>query len=453
MNLRNQFFLTFLVAFLVLILAASGFYYFSFQRSLDRYLNERQQAQVERLAQHLSRAYAQHGSWEFLLREPHRLGRLYGLAGEQSPGDGGTDRKGHHGHQPLGLLGADHHRLLGPPAPRKLRREIPVQVAGQTVGWLTYPDQDAIRDHLDRRFQKRQRRFAGWMALVGLGLSLLVSWLLARHLVQPITALTDHTRRLREGDYRSRLHSGRRDELGALIRHVDSLGQRLDQGRRARQRWFSDIAHELRTPLSVLQGELEALVDGIRPTTPGSILALETQVRQLTHLVNDLHDLALADAGNLRYHFTAVDLDALCDDALDAIRPMLVRRRLRVATDLQPARLSGDPVRLRQLLDNLLQNSLKYTDPGGELALTLAERHGAWLLTLDDSAPGVPDEALPRLFDHLFRVESSRNRETGGAGLGLAICRRIVEAHGGTLVATHSALGGLSITLCLPRHV
>ncbi len=452
MGIRNQFFFTFLSAFLVLILAASGFYFLSFQRSLDQYLDARQHAQVERLAEHLAEAYEQNGGWDFIIGNPRLLSRLYWLSGEHGnskPGEKPRDTAHGH-HQPLGLLGPNHRRLLGAPAPKDVSKEIPITVSGETVGWLTYPDQDAIRDKLDRRFQERQRRFILWMALVGLGLSLLVSWLMARRLVGPISSLTRHTRRLREGDYEGRLRSQRKDELGELIRHVDSLGQRLDQGRRARQRWFSDIAHELRTPLSVLQGELEALVDGIRPTTPESITALESQVQQLTHLVNDLHDLALADAGNLRYHFAALDLDALCEDALDALRPSLARRHIEVQTELQPARVDGDPVRLRQLLDNLLQNSLKYTDTGGELRLALAEDGGEWLLTLDDSAPGVPDDALSRLFDHLFRVESSRNRETGGAGLGLAICQRIAEAHGGTISASHSALGGLRITLRLP---
>ena len=109
-----------------------------------------------------------------------------------------------------------------------------------------------------------------------------------------------------------------------------------------------------------------------------------------------------------------------------------------------------DPVRIRQLLDNLLQNSLKYTASGGTLSLSLTHTGDNWELLLEDSAPGVPDEALPRLFDHLYRVESSRNRRTGGAGLGLAICQRIVEAHGGTIGAEHSPLGGVRIRITLP---
>jgi len=451
MGIRNKLFLTFLATFVVLIVAASGFYFFAFEQSLRKYIDERQQAQVERLADHLGVLYAQRGSWDFLLSDPRVLGRLYWLAGDRNADTepGKRDRRDTPRH--LSLLAADQRPLLGPPPSKQFSRLVPIRADNNSlVGWLAYPDQEAIRDKLDRRFQERQLNFAGWMALVGLALSLLVSWLLARHLVAPVTALSAHTRKLREGDYQTRLGSRRRDELGDLIRHVDSLGERLDQGQKARQRWFSDIAHELRTPLSVLQGELEAVVDGVRPLNHETIASLESEVRQLTHLVSDLHDLALADAGNLRYHFTALDLDALCEDAVDAVRPAFSRRRVRLHTDLDPARVNGDPVRLRQLLDNLLQNSLKYTDEGGEVRLTLGRDGDDWRLILSDSAPGVPDDALPKLFDHLYRVESSRNRQTGGAGLGLAIARRIVEAHGGTMEADHSPLGGLRITVRLP---
>src|SRR5699024_2269588 len=163
----------------------------------------------------LSVAYVRHGGWHFMVENPQLLNRLYWLAGEREGNISATDqrhRKGHDHHHPLGLLRPNHRRLLGAPPPRGLRKQIPIQVRGHAVGWLTYPDQDAIRDKLDRRFQARQRRFVGWMALVGLGLSLLVSWLLARHLVGPISALTKHTRQLREGDYQVRLQSRRRDE-------------------------------------------------------------------------------------------------------------------------------------------------------------------------------------------------------------------------------------------------
>ncbi len=267
----------------------------------------------------------------------------------------------------------------------------------------------------------------------------------------PILALSNHTRDLQEGHYSARLETRRRDELGTLTKQVNQLAQRLDQGQQARQRWFSDIAHELRTPVAILQGELEAISDGIRPLSPEFIKSLEGEVAQLTHLINDLHDLALADGGNLRYQFHRDDLADLLGEVVDSYRNSFAQQTISLETRLpEQAVVDMDPVRIRQLLDNLLQNSLKYTASGGTLSISLTQRPDNWELLIEDSAPGVPDDALPRLFDHLYRVESSRNRRTGGAGLGLAICQRIVEAHGGTIGAEHSPLGGVRIRITLP---
>ncbi|MCG8392701.1 MAG: ATP-binding protein [Pseudomonadales bacterium] len=454
MGIRNKLFLIFLATFLVLTLAASGFYYLSFVRSLRTYLDERQQAQVERLADHLGTLYAQQGNWRFLQEDPRRLKRLYWLAGDRDEERDSRDGKGRDkdDHRHLQLLDAHKRRLLGPPAPPKFRLEIPIAFNNRVVGFLTYPDQEAIRDKLDQRFMGRQLRFVVWMLCVGTGLSLLVSWLLARHLVAPILALSRYTHDLKEGHYGARLTTARRDELGTLTQQVNQLAERLEQGQQARQRWFSDIAHELRTPLAILRGELEAITDGVRPLTPEAIRALESEVAQLTHLINDLHDLALADGGNLRYQFHRVDLASLLEDTLESYQGTFEQHGIQIRSDISgPAPLDLDPIRIRQLLDNLLQNSLKYTAENGSLEISLRASQGQWQLVLQDSAPGVPDEALPRLFDHLYRVESSRNRRTGGAGLGLAICQRIVEAHGGTIEAAHSALGGLRITLVLPQ--
>ena len=243
----------------------------------------------------------------------------------------------------------------------------------------------------------------------------------------------------------------RDDELGELIRSMNRLAHSLAESSTARERWLADISHELRTPVAVLQGELEALVDGVRAADPARLASLHQEVLHLRRLLDDLHDLAMADAGALRYRFARLDLKALLEDALQAMSGRLAdhAHELSLQADAGPMMIEGDATRLRQLIDNLLDNSIKYTDRGGRIEVSLAKTAQGLQLTLADSAPGVAGQHHEQLFERLFRVESSRNRELGGAGLGLALCRRIAEAHGGSISATGSALGGLLITVNL----
>jgi two-component system sensor histidine kinase BaeS len=218
---------------------------------------------------------------------------------------------------------------------------------------------------------------------------------------------------------------------------------------------LSDISHELRTPLTVIRGEIEALQDGIRQAGPEALQSLHAEVLRLNQLVDDLHQLMLADAGELPCHMTRVHLGA-------AIRPVLERYRSRAqaaglalewqlpSPDLE---VRADPGRIAQVLVNLLENSVRYTDRGGAIRVTLAGSGAAALLTVDDSAPGVAQGTYRQLFERLYREDSSRQRKDGaasGSGLGLAICKALVAAHGGTIEACPSPLGGLQVRLALP---
>ena len=267
----------------------------------------------------------------------------------------------------------------------------------------------------------------------------------------PIEQSAALARRLSDGEYQARLPEQRDDELGELIRSMNRLAHSLAESSTARERWLADISHELRTPVAVLQGELEALVDGVRDADPARLASLHQEVLHLRRLLDDLHDLALADAGALRYRFTRLDLKALLEDALQAMSGRLADHALMVSLQVAAGALiiEGDATRLRQLIDNLLDNSIKYTDRGGRIEITLEKAARGIRLAIADSAPGVAEQNHEKLFERLFRVESSRNRALGGAGLGLALCRRIAEAHGGNITATGSPLGGLLITVSL----
>jgi two-component system sensor histidine kinase BaeS len=215
---------------------------------------------------------------------------------------------------------------------------------------------------------------------------------------------------------------------------------------------MADVSHELRTPLTVLRGELEAYEDGVRLLTPESVTSLQTEVTTLSKLVNDLYELSLADIGALAYRMADVDIAAVLRLRLRGFHERLAERSIRVESDIHEAELivNADATRIQQLFSNLMENSIRYTNAGGRWRVACHREDTRVLIDLQDSEPGVPAELLTRLFERFYRVDASRNRQSGGAGLGLAICKSIVEAHGGTITARESPLGGLWIRVALP---
>jgi len=226
----------------------------------------------------------------------------------------------------------------------------------------------------------------------------------------------------------------------------------LEDNENARQRWIADISHELRTPLAILRGEIEAIIDGVRESNVKSMTSLHQEVIQLTRLVNDLYELSLSDLGALNYKKTELDIVDLVTSSIASFEDSFAQKNIEMQQHLtsQAIMIVGDKERLLQLLTNLLKNTLKYTDPNGILKIDISQNAEQAILNIQDSPPGVSDRDMPKLFDRLFRVESSRNRALGGAGLGMAIVKNIVEAHQGEIEAQNSPLGGLWITIKLP---
>jgi len=332
----------------------------------------------------------------------------------------------------------------------EVRRQ-PIRWAGETVGYITLYPVRRLDQETDLRFEADLLEMLWMIAALILLAAGITGWRLSRSLLAPVRALAVGAQALGEGRYGTRLAIDRSDEFGALARDFNRLAEALGQARSARQRWLADVAHELRTPLTVLRGELEALEDGVRPLTPQSLTSLNAEVRQLGRLVEDLHALALADVGALAFQNEPCDLPALLEEAQarHARRFEDAGLTLTLKQKSLDRRLSLDPVRIAQLLDNLLENALRYTDAPGavELAVTAAEEGAR--ITVEDSAPGVEATALESMFTRFWRQDPSRARASGGAGLGLAIVRRIAEAHEGEAYAEASPLGGLRIQILL----
>jgi len=275
------------------------------------------------------------------------------------------------------------------------------------------------------------------------GLAMLVMVAVASRLARPLRALTEAVRR----DERAPVAS--RDEIGYLAAAFNTLVERREQNEQQRRTMISDIAHELRNPLNAVRGRLEAAEDGHLRLDRALTHSLLEDTVLLQHIIEDLRDIADADAGQLRIHPEAVPAVDLVDHVVVAHTPDA--HDITLTADVADADLVliADPVRLRQALGNLVGNALRYTPPGGRVTVRAAADGDDVVFEVADTGPGLPPEDLPFVFDRFWRADKSRTRETGGSGLGLAIVRHLVTAHGGTVAV--SSPGGAVFTLRLPR--
>lgn len=289
------------------------------------------------------------------------------------------------------------------------------------------------------------------LAVVGaLLLALLIATLFARR----IKAVGFVATRIASGDLAARAPADGADELARLGADLNRMAVALETQEGMRRRWLANVAHELRTPLTVLRGEVEALQDGVRVVTPQALQSLADEVVHLGRIADDLHLLAMDDLDALPVAFTEVDVAALAARAVERWAAAATRAGLQLTVLAPaPAWAMADASRLQQVLDNLIANSVRYTDSPGRIAIQISATTASVILSVDDSAPGVPQAKLAQLFEPLYRVDPERSREKGGSGLGLAVCRAIVRSLRGEIRATPSPLGGLRVAVSLPRVV
>lgn len=351
------------------------------------------------------------------------------------------------------LFSSDKEPVVGPGIAVHGHTLRPITVEGKTVGWLGLISLDHLRHPLNVDFLKQQTKA---MYLAGLGVFILagvVSFLLSRHLLAPIQKLAQGTKDLTSFRFDTRIDVRTRDELGQLAIDFNAMAQTLKKYEEMRQQWISDIAHELRTPLAILRGEIEAVQDGIRDIKPETLDSLHSEVTRIGKLVEDLHLLSVLDSQKLVRRRDPVKPLSILRDTVLAFRTRLEGAGIEVRANLledDRAVIAGDADRLAQLFSNLIENTIRYTDSPGMLRLSYDFSHGTLTLVFEDSPPGVPADCLGRLFDRLYRLDKSRSRALGGSGLGLSICKEIVERHGGTIRADHASLGGVRISTEFP---
>lgn len=448
------------VIILTVNVAIAGLVFVAVSRSLDKgfveYLDHTQTRRAEALAEELADEWELRGDWQWLRTSPrvwHHLVRrqLWPGRSHDSPQmDQLSSPRDFVLHDANGLP------VVGVPPSRQQQpvdlRWIDITSNSQLIGTLGYRPPQQLMARVDRLFLSRQRRnLATIVAALGLASLLLaggLSWWLGRRTRSMALA----TRGLTQGDYSIRLAEQGRDELSSLAQDFNVLAATLETNRKARNRWVSDIAHELRTPLAVLRGEIEAMQDGVRPLDLDNLTSLAQEVAQLERLVTDLRLLSQSDDGALEIQLETLDLAASLEARLEEASGWLHDQQIQLETRLEhkPAWIRGDSQRLRQLWTILLDNTCSYTKTPGLVRVSLDAGDGSWLLSWEDSAPGVPSDELSRLTERLYRVEGSRNRASGGSGLGLSIAQALARAHGAEMHAGPSELGGLRWTLSFP---
>jgi len=319
-----------------------------------------------------------------------------------------------------------------------LARGVLLQVNGSPIGTLLVTAQDAtLHTAEERAFLDAVNLGVLGATLLAGSLALVAAAVVARGLTTPLRRLTQAAHDLARGDLRQHVEVQGHDEVANLGRAFNSMAASLAAAAEQRRQMTADIAHELRTPLSIVQGELEALLDGVYPLTAGSIEPIYQETKLLSRLVADLRELALADAGELRLERAPTDVRALVERTVAGFERPAADKGVTLATEIAPGLpvLNVDPDRTRQVLTNLLDNALRHTPAGGRVTVQGAPHADGVQVSVRDTGPGIAPADLPHVFDRFYRGDRSRARASGGSGLGLAIVRSLVEAHGGRIWA------------------
>ena len=288
--------------------------------------------------------------------------------------------------------------------------------------------------------------------LVGAAVAILLGLFLTRQFTKPIRALKKGAARISSGDlaYRVEVKSG--DEFGELARSFNSMAASLDSSEQSRRRLFADIAHELRTPLSVIGGTVDAMLDGVYKPSTDNLNSIKEETEVLTRLVAELRDLTLAESGHLKLQIEPTNLVELVQRQVSQAEVIARGKNITLSTNIadELPEIEADGRRIEQVVANLLDNALNHTPSGGTVTVDVSPDKDGVLVSVADTGEGIPAEHLPYIFERFYKVDDARSRKTGGAGLGLAIAKQMVELHGGKIWVESESGKGSKFSFTLP---
>ncbi|HNU71190.1 MAG TPA: ATP-binding protein [Thermodesulfobacteriota bacterium] len=492
-GLRTKFLISFILISAALVLSMFIISHFVAFRNFSRFRDEIERDQIGRLICRLQEEYQNHHGWEDIRKNPAKLRMIIPppvltnnpfmpapvvvpppeFSKELFPSNQGTvlDSNGPKGAwsnlarrripfsppfdlwKRITLYDDQKQYIAGILTPEWSAEPKVIVVGGNTVGWLDIQEHESPHLFTFLLFIRSQASSLYGISMVAFLAATTAAFFLARHLLAPIRQLTRGTHSFAARDFSSRIDVRSSDELGELASDFNTMAEALEKYETLQKQWLLDIAHELRTPLSILRGEIEALQDGVYQMNGERLDSLHAEVLHMSRIVNDLHELSLTESGSLCLKREPLPILKIVKEQLLLFSTSFEQRAITVTNridDTEAITVMGDHDRLAQLFANLLENTLRYTYSPGSLVLSRAVSNAHLSLYFDDSAPAVPDESLGRLFDRLYRADPARTRIREGSGLGLSICKHLVEAHGGSIRAAHSSLGGLRIEVTLP---
>ncbi|TPV60886.1 HAMP domain-containing protein [Aestuariibacter sp. GS-14] len=433
----------------------------TFERGFTDYLNERGIQQMDSIEPKLTERFQTEGSWQFLLRSPIEWFNIIGYPANNSDVPPiGTPIPINQTHLDesgsglrLALFDKEGKFIIGFLENRDSAVRRAIKIDNEVVGWLTYTPSESIVSQAELAFKQRQDRSIFIIGLISVFIAAAVAMLISRRLISSLKPIRQVVAELASGNLQARLNLQSDDEIGDLSADINHLANALDKNERVRRNLMADLSHELRTPIAILQAELEAMRDGIRTLSQDSLRSLYAEVRTLSVLVDDVYEVTSSDVGALNYRMQSVDVLDVLEYTLHAFEKRRQQREitLRYTSAGSEGLINGDEGRLNQLFNNLIENSMRYTYAGGELKIQTYIRDRVIEIIFWDSEPGIEGTTYEAIFERSFQGRQRLDTGRKGNGLGLTICQNIIDAHRGEISAGPSPLGGLCINIKLPR--
>ncbi len=298
-------------------------------------------------------------------------------------------------------------------------------------------------------------RIGVWPSISGIvagSLSLTIVWFLARGMTSPLRDMAQATEAMARGDFSSRVRATSRDEIGSLARAFNQMAAELAETDRLRRDLVANVSHELRTPITALQAKLENIIDGVEEPDPETLHTMLAQVERLGRLVQQLLDLSRLESGAVPLDLREFDVEPMLRDAVRELRLQSPNVNLSVEVEPDDLVLDADPERLHQVVANLVENAVRHSPSGGKVSVVAHDAGNAVQIEISDDGPGIPDADNVRVFERFYRADSARSSRNGGAGLGLAIARWIVDLHGGDIHPERRDPHGCRMVVTIPNR-